>query len=188
MARVAQSGRVAVANRVAIPDQNLILRSEEFDNAAWSKVAGASVSANATAAPDGSLTADRVTPAGGYLLQNIFVDGTLGEQHNCSVWMRSATGLTVQLQAGDGFDGVPITSANFVLTTTWVRCDVTNTIVDASTNLVAFLILALAPVDFDIWGAQMVRSRGPRPYVKSTGAAVGTNVGLRPPVLGRVAA
>jgi hypothetical protein len=38
---------------------NLLLRSEEFDNAAWTK-SGSSVSANATTAPDGTLTADKL--------------------------------------------------------------------------------------------------------------------------------
>lgn len=38
---------------------NLLLRSQEFDNAAWTKAA-ASISANATAAPDGTTTADKL--------------------------------------------------------------------------------------------------------------------------------
>lgn len=188
MTRVAKSGRVAVANRVAIPAQNLFLRSEEFDDAAWSKVLGASVSANATTAPDGTLTADRVTPGGGYILQNVFVDGTIGETHNTSIWLRSASVVTVQLLAGDGFDGVPSYTANYALSTTWQRCDVTHVVASNSTNLLAFLVIALSAVDFDVWGAQMVRASRMRPYVRSAGAAVGTNVGVRPAVLGRVAA
>jgi hypothetical protein len=42
---------------------NLLLRSEEFDNAAWAKT-NATVTANATNAPDGTTTADRVTITG----------------------------------------------------------------------------------------------------------------------------
>ena len=38
---------------------NLLLRSEEFDNAAWSKT-NSSVTSNATAAPDGSSSADKL--------------------------------------------------------------------------------------------------------------------------------
>jgi hypothetical protein len=38
---------------------NLLLRSQEFDNAAWTKI-GSSVTANATAAPDGTITADKL--------------------------------------------------------------------------------------------------------------------------------
>jgi hypothetical protein len=39
---------------------NLLVRSQEFDDAAWGKP-NATVTANATTAPDGTLTADRVT-------------------------------------------------------------------------------------------------------------------------------
>ena len=42
---------------------NLLLRSEEFDNATWVKT-NATVTANATNAPDGTTTADRVTITG----------------------------------------------------------------------------------------------------------------------------
>ena len=38
---------------------NLLLRSEELDNASWTKEATANITANAAAAPDGSLTADQ---------------------------------------------------------------------------------------------------------------------------------
>ena len=40
---------------------NLLLRSQEFDNASWVKV-GATVTANTSTAPDGTLTADLVYP------------------------------------------------------------------------------------------------------------------------------
>ena len=40
---------------------NLLVRSEEFDNAAWAQVA-VTVSANAAVAPNGTTTADRVVP------------------------------------------------------------------------------------------------------------------------------
>ncbi len=40
---------------------NLLTYSESFDNAAWSK-ASSTISANATTAPDGTVTADKITP------------------------------------------------------------------------------------------------------------------------------
>lgn len=47
-------------------DQNLILRSEEIDNAVWAKHASVTVTANQTAAPDGNISADAssYTPTG----------------------------------------------------------------------------------------------------------------------------
>lgn len=44
----------------ALAEQNLLLRSEEFDNAYWSKY-NASVTANSVAAPNGTTTADTIT-------------------------------------------------------------------------------------------------------------------------------
>lgn len=49
---------------------NSFLRSEEFDNAAWSLDVGVTVTANAATAPDGTTTADRVQFAGGAAVLN----------------------------------------------------------------------------------------------------------------------
>jgi hypothetical protein len=53
---------------------NLLLRSEEFDNASWSKTAS-SVTANAIVAPNGTVTADKLvedTSTGGHVLVQSF--------------------------------------------------------------------------------------------------------------------
>lgn len=44
---------------------NLLLRSEEFDNAAWTKSSGVAISADSTNAPDNNVTADKATPSTG---------------------------------------------------------------------------------------------------------------------------
>ena len=41
---------------------NLLTYSEQFDNAAWSKISGTSITANATTAPNGTTTADLMYP------------------------------------------------------------------------------------------------------------------------------
>jgi hypothetical protein len=41
---------------------NLVVRSEEFDNAIWVKINNMTVSANVTIAPDGTLSADKLIP------------------------------------------------------------------------------------------------------------------------------
>jgi hypothetical protein len=69
---------------------NLVLRSEEFDNAAWTK-ASVSVTANAEIAPDGTVTADKLvevagTPAGNGVIQSFSVTGN----HTASVWVKSS--------------------------------------------------------------------------------------------------
>jgi len=73
---------------------NLLLRSEEFDNAAWSKI-NATVTANATTAPDGATTADLITStvAGGFILQN---QSTTADTTNYiySVYIKNNTATT----------------------------------------------------------------------------------------------
>jgi hypothetical protein len=79
---------------------NLLLRSQEFDNAAWTK-GGSSVTANATAAPDGTTTADKLVEdsanAGHLLFQ------TVDRQSNNSVTMFMKAGERTHgfLQIGD---------------------------------------------------------------------------------------
>lgn len=53
-------GRAPVAGR-----RNLFLRTEEFNNSYWS-TNNCNISANASQAPDGTMTADRVTPTGSF--------------------------------------------------------------------------------------------------------------------------
>ena len=59
------------AGLVAYAPHNLLTYSEQFDNAAWSKT-NTTITANSTAAPDGTLTADTLTSgaANGYLYQS----------------------------------------------------------------------------------------------------------------------
>lgn len=55
----------AVSNRATVPaQQNLILRSEEFDNASWTKIAS-TITANQAVAPDGNTTMDLFLPDAG---------------------------------------------------------------------------------------------------------------------------
>jgi hypothetical protein len=50
---------------------NQLTYSEQFDNAAWVKSAGVSVSANTDVAPDGTITADTLTSGGNQIDQSI---------------------------------------------------------------------------------------------------------------------
>jgi hypothetical protein len=69
---------------------NQIQYSEEFDNAYWSKN-GVTVTANATTAPDGTMTADMITESGntnhsiGYNTSSIWAAGT---NYNASVYVK----------------------------------------------------------------------------------------------------
>jgi hypothetical protein len=59
--RATSATRVDANGLVEIPRTNLVLQSQTFDNASWSKTA-ATITANASTAPDGTLTADKFIP------------------------------------------------------------------------------------------------------------------------------
>jgi len=61
---------------------NLLLRSEEFDNASWSKVRS-SITANATTSPDGTTNADRFV-----------IDTTPAANHSCGQPVSVTSGIT----------------------------------------------------------------------------------------------
>lgn len=72
--------------------QNLLLRSEEFDNASWSKT-DTTVTANAIASPDGLTTADLLTEgsAGTATTDTTFTACASGVAHTSSVYMKAGT-------------------------------------------------------------------------------------------------
>ncbi len=84
---------------------NLLLRSEELDNAAWTAT-GATVTANSTAAPDGTTTADRVaaTATGGNLAQAVTI--TAGRGIALSVFFRANATAWAWMQITDGTNAV----------------------------------------------------------------------------------
>ena len=80
---------------------NLLLRSEEFDNASWTKQSSVSVSANTTISPDGALTADTVTADQSF---NIFqnVAATVSTTYTNSVYIKAGTATSMMLRDDTG--------------------------------------------------------------------------------------
>ena len=99
---------------------NLLLRSEEFDNAAWSKN-DTSVSANATTAPDGTNTADKIiesaTTAFHSIAQSVTLSGST--QHTFSFFAKAAenTTIAIQLSPNSGWVGTASPNAQLNLAT-----------------------------------------------------------------------
>jgi hypothetical protein len=80
---------------------NLLLRSEEFDNASWTKQSSVSVSANAVTAPNGTLTADTVTADSGLgVFQNI--TSVIGLNYVNSVYVKAGTATSLLLRDDTG--------------------------------------------------------------------------------------
>lgn len=110
---------------VEIQAQNVALYSSQFDNAVWLK-STTSITVNATAAPDGTLTADRLTATG--------VDSAVGQQSSlsyaigttltASMWLRADANTTIRFYI---INGTQLTFITVNLTTAWQRFSVSQT-------------------------------------------------------------
>jgi hypothetical protein len=84
---------------------NLLLRSEEFNDAGWTKTS-LTVTANSIAAPDGTTTADTLaaTGAGGNVAQAVTI--TAGRGIALSVYAKAGASSWLRLRLGDGTNTV----------------------------------------------------------------------------------
>lgn len=102
---------------------NYMLRSSEFDNVAWAKEAGTTVTANQVVGPEGLLSADLIdftaTAVGSGIYQNNVALASVPFATR-SVWLRSVAGsVTVDLNNASDTQA----NATYVLSTTWQRCE-----------------------------------------------------------------
>ena len=113
------------ANRPVLSARyNLLTKTEQFDNAAWTKQAGTTVSSTKVAAPDGTLTAFSVTGNGtSGVYQAISSSVSIG-QSTRSVYLRSPSGA-VSVSIKDPVETKGSATCN--LTTSWQRFTLTET-------------------------------------------------------------
>jgi hypothetical protein len=74
---------------------NLLVWSEQLDNATWTKQSGCVITPNATAAPDGSMTADLVDLTGASVGTGFYniTNGSFGGLYNTkSIWLKGVVG------------------------------------------------------------------------------------------------
>jgi len=175
--------RVNSAGLIEKVRTNLLTYSQAFDNAAYNKGTGGSVSANTVIAPDGTTTADAYTFASStstfaYLSHQASSTSTL--PHTFSIYIKRPTGSgsrTLRLVISDVTTTTGI-SSNFTITESWQRFEFTRTS-GSSTGLVGIgFALASSGVSIaagevlDIWGAQLETGDIATDYIATTSAAV----------------
>jgi hypothetical protein len=176
---------------------NLALRSEEFDNAAWTKI-NATVAANSAIAPNGTLTADTLlddaTLGDHKVRQSISV--TSGTTYTLSafvkagslsfVWLYAPTpnvGRFFNLSTGTTLGvlgGAPSSSSIVPLGNGWFRCAISyvagatsaqNHDIGTSPNGTTFNYSGTGQGVF-LWGAQLEAGPFPSTYIPTVAAAV----------------
>ena len=159
---------------------NLLTYSQQFDNASWNKTASASISANASTAPDGTLTADRVTFTAPASTDSVGQNATVAAgAYTASVFLKYVNTQWVQLFYGsaqfsggaanfdliNGVVGPTVTGTASItaLGNGWYRCSLTRTSAGAGTVLVCQTVPVSAGTatrfgseiagSYDIWQA-----------------------------------
>lgn len=184
---------------------NLLLYSEQFDNAAWTKTSS-SISANSVAAPDAASTADTLTISGASGNANQAVTITAANQLTVSVHFKQLTSAYGRIRISDGTNQVAawfnlaagtVGTASAGATTCiyaahsiealpngWYRCQLTVTTA-TNTSYTAFISCAATdntePANADsvyVWGAQAESpgtSSAASTYIPTTSATVTRN-------------
>jgi hypothetical protein len=143
---------------------NLLVRSEAFDDAGWTKTGDTGVTANATTAPDGATTAEKFFDGSG-TSQFTLRQGSLtvtAAAHSVSLYAKAAENEWIELliasdagytnYVGKSFDltngvvGTTRSGGSYSLTSSsitnigngWYRCTITTTLTNNSTHKVEF--------------------------------------------------
>ena len=163
--------------------ENLIVDSEDITTAAWSTAisgtgVASTVTSNYAAAPDGTLTADRIqmdkgsgTTSTDYSFLVSFHNTVVGQPYVQTVWLKTTDGSTKTVRLSfNGADAKTLT-----VTGTWQRFF--NKTANAS-DTTRYFRLSLRggtgtsdSADLLVWGAQVERGTTVTDYYKTTGTA-----------------
>ena len=178
---------------------NLLLQSEEFNNASWTKD-GISVSSNSLAAPNGQLTADTLVENSlnaAHFVQSSAITAASGVAHTFSVYAKAGTRSRLELLGfalsltGRGFDlsngttfantaglGEPSSFSIQPVGDGWYRCSITangNGLISSVraylNNGTSYAYTGDGTSGLHLWGAQLQQSTTVGEYVP-TGATI----------------
>jgi hypothetical protein len=175
---------------------NLLLRSEEFDNASWSKD-GSSVLSNSVAAPNGQLTADTLVENSlnaAHFVQSSAITATSGIAYTFSIYAKAGTRSRLELLGfalsltGRGFDlsngttfantaglSEPSSFSIQFVGGGWYRCSITSNGNGLSSTVRAYLNNGTSYAytgdgtsGIYLWGAQLEQSSTVGEYIPTT--------------------
>jgi hypothetical protein len=195
--RSSNATRIGPTGLVEYAPHNLLLRSQEFDNASWTKT-NATITANAIAAPDGTITADKLVEAATTSVHSATQSVTLaaGLVYTYSVYAKAGERSFLIIQpTGDSrfayfnlstgavatISGSPLSTSIQSVGNGWYRCSISVTSPGA---VAANCILYSAATDGNasytgdgtsgiyLWGAQLSVGPYALDYTPTTSAAV----------------
>lgn len=173
---------------------NLCLRSQEFDNASWSKT-NITVTADAIAAPDGTLTADLLTvttTAGTNVVQavgavsgtnccaSIYVQNFNRSDTSASFFLRDLTAAAIKVTATVNWSNMTVSGAGASIerlgSTNWYRIIMIDTAWTSGNSAQIYAGASGASLTAGLgwypWGAQVEAAAFPSSYIPTTSASV----------------
>jgi hypothetical protein len=166
--------RVASNGLIEKVRTNLILQSQTLDNASWDK-SDATVTANTTIAPDGTLTADTITAVVIDQRVNQAVTVAASTEYTFSFFAKKGTTVTPRYSVYDlsnaAFILTQVDYSALVNTSTWSRITATFTTPAGCTSISIYPINAATLGTTFIWGCQL-ETGVTTDYIATTTAAV----------------
>jgi hypothetical protein len=159
--------------------ENYVLRSEEFENASWTKESTIALTSDQNG-PDGSTnTAERVSTAGADVTDGITQaasgsPATASTTWTASVWMKMSTGGPVSVPIRINSGNETGTAVSNSVSTTWKRFVVTQAFTSGSTGTATFRIETGTNTNVVLWGGQLEKQSTLGSYVRTTDTAVTT--------------